>query len=145
MSPNDLEAVRGLFAQLRKLPTAHEAGNFTDAWQITMQQLDAVEATLPLAQESPVQAPRQRWGDRRAPIDGGAVDSDSDVELGEVQPAEERGQAERRGPARGGWPKVKAAAGLELAEEGRLEAADVGPLATAAPGHAAAAASRRPL
>jgi len=145
VSSDDLQAVRGLFVQLRTLPTAHTAGNFTDAWQVTMQQLAAIEALLPLAQEAPVQAPRQRWGDRRAPIDGDGLDSDSDVELGEPQPAEERGQAERRGPAKGGWPKVQSAAGRALAEEGRLEAADLGPLATAAPGPAAAAASRRQL
>ena len=144
VSIDDLQAVRGLFVQLRTLPTAHTAGNFTDAWQVTMEQLAAIEALLPPPQEEPVQTPRQRWGDRRPPIDGDGLDSDSDVELVE-QPAEERGQAERRGPAKGGWPKVQSAAGRALAEAGRLEAADLGPLAAAAAAPATAAASRRPL
>eukprot|EP00959_Pyramimonas_sp_CCMP1952_P295488 6180263-Pyramimonas_sp.AAC.1 len=91
-----------------------------------MEQLAAVEALLtgPECKVPPLQ--RERWGDS-CPLDGGAVDSDSNMDLLEPQPAEGRGQAARRGPAAGGWTKV--APGLVRALE--AEAADPVPLATA--------------
>ncbi|CAK0900890.1 unnamed protein product, partial [Prorocentrum cordatum] len=44
----DLEAMRGLFLQLRTLPLAHLAGNFARAWELTMQRLQAVEGMFAL-------------------------------------------------------------------------------------------------
>ncbi|CAK0795597.1 unnamed protein product, partial [Prorocentrum cordatum] len=48
VSDSDLEAMRGFFLQLRTLPTAHSAGNFARAWELTMQHLQAVEWMLAL-------------------------------------------------------------------------------------------------
>ncbi|CAK0825122.1 unnamed protein product [Prorocentrum cordatum] len=125
VSERDLEAMRGLFVQLRTLPTAHTGGSFARAWEGTMEQLAAVEALF-FAPESKAQLQqRERRGDS-CPLDGGAVDSDSDADLLEPQPAEERGQAARRGPAAGGWTKVAPG----LISSPATEAADLGPLAT---------------
>ncbi|CAK0906692.1 unnamed protein product, partial [Prorocentrum cordatum] len=128
VSERDLEATRGLFVQLRTLPTAHTAGNFARAWESMMEQLAAVEALFSAPECKTQLQQRERWGDS-CPLDGGAVGSDSDIDLLEPLPAEERGQAARRGPAAGGWTKVAPGLVSSLA----AEAADLGPLATVTP------------
>ncbi|CAK0884390.1 unnamed protein product, partial [Prorocentrum cordatum] len=134
VSAGDLEATR-VFLQLCTLPAAHSAGNFARACELTAQQLQAAERMFSLQEPAVEKQPRERWGDC-CPIEGGAIDSDSHAELEvDVQPTAERGQAERRGPAAGPWPRVPQGAVRELV----AEASDVGPLATAPAGNSAAA------
>ncbi|CAK0863309.1 unnamed protein product [Prorocentrum cordatum] len=131
----DLQAVRGLFLQLRTLPSARQTGNFADAWRSTMQQLEAVDWRFADRDSSSGVSTREHTYDS-SPLD---VDEDSDVELmGELAPASERGQAERRGSAAGVWPQVPRSALQEL----MAEASDLGPLATAPPSRAAAPGGR---
>ncbi|CAK0828082.1 unnamed protein product [Prorocentrum cordatum] len=136
----DLAAMRGLFVQLRTLPSAQTTGNLARAWEFTMQQMSAVQAMLPLAQSSPVPPARESWSDS-CPLDGGEVDPASDVDLVETQPSVERGRLGRRPPASEAWAKVSPGPVRELAEE----AADVDPLATVPSVAAAEAASKRAL
>ncbi|CAK0821410.1 unnamed protein product, partial [Prorocentrum cordatum] len=128
VSEGDLEAMRGLLLQLRRLPTARPAGNFARAWELTMEQLQAVDEMFAPQEPAAPKRPRARWGGC-CPVDGGAVASDSDADLElDSQPAAERGQAGRRPAAAGPRPRVAPSAVQELA----AAAADAGPLATLA-------------
>ncbi|CAK0828959.1 unnamed protein product [Prorocentrum cordatum] len=87
----------------RTIPTAHSVGNFARALELTTQQLQAEEEMLVLQEPEATARPRKRWGDSCL-LDGGDIDSDSDIDLGPpAQPAAERGQAQRRPPAAGPW------------------------------------------
>ncbi|CAK0877273.1 unnamed protein product [Prorocentrum cordatum] len=96
-----------------------------------MQQLEAVEGRFADRDSSSGAPTRERTCDS-SPLD---VDEDSDVELmGELVPASERGQAERRGSAAGVWLQVPRSVLQQLV----AEASDLGPLAIVPSSRAAA-------
>ncbi|CAK0788408.1 unnamed protein product [Prorocentrum cordatum] len=139
VSQDGLQAVRGLFFQLRTFPTARQAGNIAGAWRSTTQQLQAVEGQFADRESSPATSARERWSDA-CPVDGGELDSDSDLDLaGGAAPAAERWQVERPPPASGPRSRVPRSAVRELVAEAR----DPGPVTTVPSGHAAAAAGEK--
>ncbi|CAK0795989.1 unnamed protein product [Prorocentrum cordatum] len=108
--------VPGLLMQLDKLPEAWGPSNFEVAWAAIRSQVEAVRAQLA---EAPAVPRRVPWAES-CPMDeisseGGDLAGGS----GPWQPqcAVERGQAERRGDARGELPKVAQACKRELAAE----------------------------
>ncbi|CAK0796479.1 unnamed protein product [Prorocentrum cordatum] len=108
--------VPGLSMQLDKLPEAWGSSNFEVAWAAIRSQVEAVRAQLAEAPAAPRRAP---WAESR-PM--GEISSEGGDHAGGRRPwqpqcAAERGQAERRGDARGEWPKVAQACKRELAAE----------------------------
>ena len=115
VSPGDMQALWGLFSQLRALPTAR-AENFSSSWASTMQQLQAVEDMFTKEEGQARPNPRERWGDSCPMDDPVLVDTDSDVDPPELeQPAADRGQAARQGAAAGPWKQPQPRLVRELA------------------------------
>ncbi|CAK0852347.1 unnamed protein product, partial [Prorocentrum cordatum] len=114
--------VPGLLTQLDKLPEAWGSSNFEVAWAAIRTQVEAVRAQLAVHPSASERAPRAE----SCPV--GEISSDDSELAGgsgpwQPQAAAERGQAERRGSALGGWPQVSQACKKELvAEAADLEA-----------------------
>ncbi|CAK0866335.1 unnamed protein product [Prorocentrum cordatum] len=106
--------VPGLFMQLDELPEAWGSSNFEVAWAAIRSQVEAVRAQL-------AEAPSCHVGE----ISSEGGDHAGGCRPWQPQCAAERGQAERRGGARGEWPTVAQACKRELA----AEAEDLAPLA----------------
>ncbi|CAK0899170.1 unnamed protein product, partial [Prorocentrum cordatum] len=122
----------GLLMQLDKLPEAWGSSNFEVARAAIRSQVEAVRAQLA---EAPAVPRRVPWAES-CPMD--EISSEDDDHAGGCRPwqpqcAAERGQAERRGDARGEWPKVAQACKREPA----AEAEDLAPLAARTAGRAA--------
>ncbi|CAK0860603.1 unnamed protein product, partial [Prorocentrum cordatum] len=116
--------VPGLLMQLEKLPEAWGSSNFEVAWAAIRAHVEAVRAQLEGAPVAPKRAP---WAES-CPMEEISSDDDDLADGGgawQLQPAAERGQAERCGKALGEWPTVAQACKRELA----AEAADLAPLA----------------
>ncbi|CAK0869342.1 unnamed protein product, partial [Prorocentrum cordatum] len=108
--------VPGPLVQLDKLPEAWGSNNFEVAWAAIRAQVEAVRTLLAHAPAAPRRAP---WAES-CPM--GEVSSEGGIHAGGTEPwqpqsAAERGQAERRGDARGEWPKVAQAFKRELVAE----------------------------
>ncbi|CAK0874021.1 unnamed protein product [Prorocentrum cordatum] len=112
----EVEEVPGLLMQLDKLPEAWGSSDFEVAFAAIRSQVEAVRAQLAEAPAVPRRAP---WAES-CPMD--EISSEGGDHAGGCRPwqpqcAAERGQAERRGDARGEWPKVAQACKRELAAE----------------------------
>ncbi|CAK0855879.1 unnamed protein product [Prorocentrum cordatum] len=122
--------VPGPLMQLGKLPEAWGSSNYEVAWAAIRSQVEAVRAQLA---EAPAAPKREPWAESR-PVD--EISSEGGDRAGGCRPwqpqcAAERGQAERRGDARGEWPKVAQARKRELAAEAEVSPAP-GQVVTAA-------------